>query len=198
MLVNRLLLFISFYGLGGVVVDVDSANMSDGIHRMVDFLHDDKIDGFLIDRYALVLFYTFFHSHPIYGQDVRYIRNYGILTEVTKNGDRYMHGVLLRHYQHFRFLDDFVRSNRDVIDSCNSLFLNAHSRTAKLKHPSDPLFAINGDIFWSAVYSLTTLLVFITVAGLVYEIRKANKYIQNKKSGTNIVEVNNSSCPRSV
>ena len=168
---------------GGVVVDVHSSNMSDGIHQMVGLLHDHKVDGFLIDRYALVLFYTFFDNHPMYAHDVAYIRNYCLLTDVTANSRRYMHGILLKQRQHFHFLDNFVQSNREVIDSCNRLFLNAHSRSARLKQPSDPLFSTDGEMFWPTIYSLVTMLVLIIVAGVAYEARKETKCLQKKKTG---------------
>ena len=108
-----------------------------------------------------------------------------------------MHGILLKNLQHFHFLDNFVQSNRDVIDSCDRLFLNAHSRSARLKQLSDPLFSTDGEIFWPTIYSLVTMLVLIVVAGVVYEVRKETKYLQKKKAGA-VVERNNIFSPKTV
>ena len=45
---------------GGVIVDVKAHTMIDGIATMVEMLRDDRIDGFILDRYTLVLLYAFF------------------------------------------------------------------------------------------------------------------------------------------
>ena len=40
---------------GGVIVDVHAADMKEGIHTMVDMLNQGTIDGFVLDRFALIV-----------------------------------------------------------------------------------------------------------------------------------------------
>ena len=149
---------------------------------MVDLLHDHKIDGFLVDRYALVLFYTFFHNHSVYSRDVSYIKNYGVLTEVRPNCRKYMYGVLVKRLHHYNFLKEFVQSNRDVLDGCNQLFLNNNSRSARIKKPMDPSFSMAGEMFWPTIHSLTTILLVALIIGVVYEFWKKNKWFHKMQN----------------
>lgn len=165
---------------GGSVVDVDAHNMSDGIHKMIDLMHKHEVDGFVLDRYALVLLYTFFTNHPVYAHDVNYMRKHTVLADITKTTKGYTYGALIKDVSHYEFLVDFVRSNREVIDSCNRLFLNVYSRKVRVERKREPLFSTSGDLFLPTFSSLTAVVLIILVCGISCELRKKKNCFRQK------------------
>ena len=157
--------------LGGIVVHIQPANMEEGIHTLVDMLNNNTIDGFLLDQYELMLFYDYFSNHTTYKHDVHYLRTKTQLTHLASKDD-YLYGVLVRDEDDYRFLKNFVLSNRDVMNSCTRLFLSAYSRKVDIHRKSfSELFSTEGDLFWPLFLTCSVLVVLCVMFGVAYELR---------------------------
>ncbi len=147
-------------------MDVDSRNMTEGVHQLVNMLQMNVIDGITLDRYELLLFYQYF-SHS---DDVKFLKQHTMLTEV-KLEQRFIYGILVKTERDYNFLSGFVRSNRHIITACNELFLNMYTRNIRPEKQQHSLFSIDGQLFWPMVYSSITIIALIFACGSLHEIR---------------------------
>lgn len=165
---------------GGVLVDVKQGNTTDGIHQLILKLKEKKIDGFVLDRYLLLLFYRFFDDHWFHKDDVKFLKTMTVKTEITYGEDDYSYGVLVKNDDDYDFLSDFILDNRDVINTCNGLLINQYSSTEKDRYEPNPLFSSSGEVFWPSFLVSMILLALICVFGFFYELRR-RKNIKRKK-----------------
>ena len=158
---------------GGILVEVERENITDGIHKLVALLHLSDIDGFVLDGYELMLFFHQYKEHPVYKDDIQYIRSHTLVTEV-EHIDQLSYGVLVKDEEDYQFLSGFVLSNRDVIDSCTSLYLNNYSRKVQVKQyqKETSMFSVEGALFWPSFVACAIFIFLIFVCGATYELRK--------------------------
>ena len=177
---------------GGILVEVDRKNITDGIHKLVSMLHESDIDGFVLDGYELMLFFDRYKDHPVYKDDINYIRSHTSVTEV-KHFDQLSYGVLVRDEEDYQFLSGFVLSNRDVIDSCTSLYLNNYSRKVQVKQyqKEASMFSVQGALFWPSFVACAVFIFVILVCGVTYEIRKKSEGRVFRKSQLKVAEKRN-------
>ena len=87
-----------------------------------------------------------------------------------------MYGVLIKREEDYNFFSDFIQSNRDVISSCNALFLrNFTQRSGVLSHKHSQ-YSMDGEIFgpqvfWPVFLCCAILIVAIFVCGIAFEIK---------------------------
>ena len=67
---------------GGILVEVERENVTDGIHKLVALLHLSDIDGFMLDGYELMMFIDLFKDDPVYKHDINYIKKHTLVIEV--------------------------------------------------------------------------------------------------------------------
>ena len=77
----------------------------------------------------------------------------------------------------FNFLVDFVRDNRQVINTCNTLLLNKHSLdiSKDIARHDSPLFSPKGDMFWSTIIVGCSAIGFVVCSGIFYEWYRTKK-----------------------
>ena len=157
---------------GGVIIDVHGGNITQGIHLMIEMLKSHQIDGFALDKYEMMLFYHHFQKHTTHTQDKEFIKHYTIMQEIAITDD-YYYGVLVKNQDDYDFLEDFVSSNRDVINSCNALFLSKYSRQMRISFEEPhSLLAEKGDFFWPMFTSCAIVVTLIMIGGWLYEWRR--------------------------
>ena len=160
---------------GGLLVDVDCNNITDGIDRLVQMLHTGDIDGFVIDRYELLLFWDHFGNDRNLENSVRYLKTHTVFTEISHQ-DELMYGVLIRAEEDYQFLSEFVQNNRDVISSCNSLFLHNYTRRSGVLNHRHSTYSMDGEIFgphifWPAFVCCGVLIFLFIIFGISYELK---------------------------
>ena len=146
-------------------------------------LKSKKIDGFVLDRYELMLFYDLFKDDPKFGEDVFYIRTHTLLTPITHN-EQHAYGILVADEEHYEFLSHFMISNWEVIKSCKSLFLNSYSRHLHLHHERGKMFSTKGELFWPSFTTCAIILLLILFVGGLYECmrnKKPSRFVPPKK-----------------
>ena len=185
---------------GGILIDVPRDNITDGIHKLVDMLHREYIDGFVLDRYELMLFYDLFKDDPKFDEDVFYLRTHTILTPITHT-EQHAYGLLVADEEHYEFLSHFMISNWEVIKSCTSLFLNSYSRHLHLHREKGKMFSTKGELFWPSFTTCAVTLLFILMVGGLYEwmrnkIPSRFELLEKRKRG-NITYVKQSQQPSS-
>ena len=157
-------------GEGGMIVDVDKDNIATSIHQLVQMLHEDAIDGFVIDKYELMLFYDHFKESDVYKRTVEYLRNHCIHTEISRP-KHLMYGLMVKNIHDYNFLADFIRSNMDVISSCTNLFLSNYTTGRGIVGQRRSLFSTDGGMFWPSFTACGTVIIVIIVCGSLYEFR---------------------------
>ena len=160
---------------GGVLVEVDSSNITDGIKHLVEMLHEKEIGGFVIDRYELLLFCELFADDDNFKDAVESIRDHMMLTELS-HAEELMYGVLIKAEENYQFLSEFIQSNRDVISGCNSLFLRRFTRKSSVMNHQPSMNAMKGELygpqmFWPAFLSCAVLVIIIGIFGFIYEVK---------------------------
>ena len=153
---------------GGIIVDINPPNMMEGIHLLLQMLDNKTIDGFLLDRYELMLFYKFFQNDTTYRHDVEYLRSKTVLTHMVSE-EEYMYGVLVKEEEDYWFLESFVLSNRDILNSCTRLFLSAYSKEVGVHRKTFSLFSIDGEMFWPSFIACSVLVMICVVFGFAHE-----------------------------
>ena len=155
---------------GGILIDIKSEDVTDGIMRLVTMLERRAIDGFVLDTYSMLLFQHHFSKDSRYQHVLHYIRTRTTRTEYLYSVDKYAYGVLVRDNEDYDFLQDFVTNNRDVIYTCNNLLISNYSFHQKVAHLTHPLFATNGMLFWPLFLSLSIIIFGICCFGFSYDL----------------------------
>lgn len=156
---------------GGILVDIEKENITEGVHELIHMLINRRIDGFVLDRYALLLLYI--HSERI-GSDnhVKFLKTRTILTEMSYNRDAYSYGILVKNYDDFVFLSEFIFDNKDVINTCNDLWINNRSSVMTFLSLKNQLFSTSGEIFWPTITVIGTIIAVIILYGVFFEFRR--------------------------
>lgn len=157
---------------GGILIDVESPTISDGIHDLIEMLKNENIDGFILDKYALLIFHREMQEVDLYSEDVTFLKTKTRRAEILHTDKRYSYGILVKSTEDYVFLGDFVRDNRIVLNTCNQLLIN---KFGKMEMPDDepsPLLSISmsNKLFWTTFIIITSVLTIICSFGMVYEI----------------------------
>ena len=168
---------------GGVLVEVESSNITDGIKHLVQMLHEKEIGGFVIDSYELLLFCQLFADDDNFKHAVESIRDHMMLTELS-HAEELMYGVLIKAEENYQYLSEFIQSNRDVITGCNSLFLRKFNRNSGVVNHPRSINAMKGElfgpqIFWPAFLSCGVLILIICLFGFIYEMKIRSRSSNN-------------------
>ena len=139
-----------------------------GIERLVEMLDTKTIDGFVMDKYELMLFYQHFQHNQLYKHTVEYVRKKCLLTEIP-HSDQLMYGIIVKQKRDYDFLVDFIRSNMDVINSCTDLFLTNYTRRTDIVVEKISLFSIDGGMFWPSLTACGVVIGVIVACGAGYE-----------------------------
>ena len=166
---------------GGIMVDVECANATDGITEMIKRLQRKEIDGFVLDRYVLLVFYDLFADDTRYKDDIAFLKRNAVRTAVFIP-TKHFYGVLTRDEEDFEFLSHFARYNRDVFNTCNGLLINSLASHQKQEEIENPLFSTSGEVFWPAFLTAIGSIVFISIFGIIYELRRRKIRFYKEKS----------------
>lgn len=167
---------------GGALIEVNSnGDASEGIHQMVHMLNTKQIDGFVLDKYTILLFYNKFKNSSKYKHDIAYLKTKTIHTELQSR-EQFAYGVLVQKDSDYIFLADFVKDNRVVINTCNSLLINSLHRDERIETERNPLFSTSGDIFWTSFLTIIILIVFMFIVGVFYETWRKQQPPERKSS----------------
>ena len=156
---------------GGILHDVDPPNLMDGVRELTKMLDNKTIDGFLLDRYELMLFYKYFQNDSDYKREVDYLRTNTLLTSVSMK-EQYLYGALVKDEEDYRFLEGFVSSNRNILNSCTRLFLSMYSREVKVAAENVSLFSTKGEMFWPSFVACSIMVALCVLVGGTYEVRR--------------------------
>lgn len=156
---------------GGIIVDIERSNMTDGIKELVSMLKTQQIDGFVLDRYTLLLFKKFFDKDLRYGDDVKFLRTQSVSTEI-KVSDKYLYGFLVKDDEDHEFLFDFVKDNSEVLNTCNQLLINKYSANMSLEAGKASLFSPSGEMFISSTVAMIVCIFGICCFGIIYQRRR--------------------------
>ena len=167
---------------GGILIDLEPKNTADGIHNMITMLKNKEIDGFVLDRYTLLVVYRHFEGSLNYKDDVDFLKFKTIQTEVSYTKDQFFYGFLVKNLDDYEFLADFVTDNRDVINTCNGLLINNFTSSAHDGHVTNPLFSTSGDFFWPAFISMSTVIVLICCFGVLPATFRAQRRLSRREA----------------
>ena len=156
---------------GGIIIPLKrSGNFSSAIVRLIGMLDAGEVDGFVLDKYEMMLYYNHFQANPHY-QFANNILKKTQLSEISHKDD-FSYGILVKNVSNYNFLEEFVTSNRDIINSCNNLLLRKYTRRLRLLHPKHSIFTTEGEIFWPTFMSCSVLVVIIFLCGTLYELKR--------------------------
>lgn len=172
---------------GGTLVDV-KANLADGIRQLINMLENKEIDGFVLDRYSLMSFYSHYENHERYKKDIHYLRTKSLLTEL-QHTEAFLYGVLVKNVEDYEFLEDYMKSNRDVINTCTNLFLNSYSRQVRVYQEKISLFSTKGQMFWPSFVICISIIVIICIFGVIYgySMKKSHNSKDTKSYGNGVL-----------
>ena len=131
-----------------------------------------------------MIFFDLYKDHPMYKEDINYIRSHTIVTEIS-HIDQLAYGILVKDEEDYQFLADFLLSNQDVIDSCTSLYLNSYSRKVQVKQyqRATSMFSVDGVFFLPSLVVCVVLVFIIFACGVTYELRKKpGRYVLGRNS----------------
>ena len=158
---------------GGITIPVqqeENGKFSAAIAKLILMLSKGEIDGFVLDKYEMMLYYNEFDGNPNY-QETNELLKKTTLTEITHEED-FSYGILVKNIEDYHFLEEFVTSNRDVISSCNNLLLRKYTRKFRRLHPKHSIFTTEGEIFWPTFMSFSVLVAIIVVCGTIFELKR--------------------------
>ena len=165
---------------GGVLVDIEPNNATNSIHQLIEKLKKKEIDGFVLDRYLLLLFYQFFEHSESHSDDVQFLKTQTIRTEISYSEDQFSYGILVKESVDYEFLADFMMDNRDVINTCNGLLINNFSTAMKYDRLENPLFSTSGEVFWPSFLTGMIIIAMICLFGFLYEMFRRHERYRNK------------------
>ena len=159
---------------GGIIEDAERKNVEEGIAGLIQRLLDKTLDGFVLDRYMLLMFCNYFKDDPRYTKEIAFMKSDSIRTEVALQRRRF-YGILTRTEEDYEFFVHFVKNNRDVFDTCNNLLINSIANEQYKDAVDNPLFSSSGQVFWPAFTVSMGCVVFIFIFGTFYEINRKRK-----------------------
>lgn len=183
---------------GGRVVTVNYDNLHNGFSKMVAMLRQEKIDGFLLDKWTLrrvtqiiqVLNKDKKVTDKTRGQ-ITYFMQETIRTEKTINWEKFSYGILVRDreiYEYFRnaFTDNRLReelrlSLSYVRQKTRSTRKYGNIFYSEMSH----LFSPQGAFFGRAIATISCLIGAILVFGVYYEWKRRREFAKasDKSSG---------------
>ena len=90
--------------LGGILIEVELGSATQSIFGMIRMLQNKDIDGFVLDRYTLVLFSTH-HSKHLHGvsevmkEGVEYLLHKYVHTDMTYAAEKLSYGILVKNIE---------------------------------------------------------------------------------------------------
>ena len=172
---NRLYDAIVVAKNGGVLIQIRQINATDGIHQMVLMLKNKHINGFVLDKYTMLLFNRVFENTATHKNVVNFLKTKTVRTEISHTGEQFFYGVLVRNLNDYDFLAEFIKDNRVVLNTCNSLLINKYSSEGKEDQVRNPLFSTSGDIFWSSFITIIIIIIVMFCFGMLYELMRKRK-----------------------
>ena len=169
---------------GGVIVPVNG-NITSGVKNLVEMMRAGSIDGFVFDKYEMLLVVQNFAQNPRMKPQLDHLREETILTEMERIQDL-NYGILVKDEEDYEFFSEFLTSNRDVINSCTTMFINAYSRNVSMHHERESIFSIEGDVFWPSFLSCTFSIAILFTCGAVYELKKKYSRRKDTKGGYSV------------
>ena len=157
---------------GGILIDIQPMNVPDGVRDLIIMLKNKEINGFVLDRYTLLLLYRHFENIDIYKDVIEFLKTRTIQTEMSYMRDEFSYGILVKDKEDYTFLSEFVMGNRDVLNTCNDLLINKYSSEVRVEPIKNPLFSTSGKVFLPTVIALSIIITLITCYGILYDIRR--------------------------
>ena len=168
----------------GIVIQTPEVNITEGIHHLVESLQKNFIDGFVLDRYTLLLFYAHFEKDPRYLPDIEYIKGNTILTNIHYDHEL-SYGAILQNAEDYHFFMNFIENSKEVINTCNNLFINNKTNQyMKVNEEKNLLFSVSGETFFYTLSTLLAVLVLICCFGLFYEFNRKSRLAKSPSSLT--------------
>ena len=164
----------------GVLRHVEADNTTHGIDNLVQQLNAGVVDGFVIDRYTLLLFYDHFANDPYHQHNIEYIRDQTTVTQLTHAGT-YYYGVLIKNEEEYQFLHDFLKDNNDVVKTCNRLLMSNLSRAVNMRKEKHPMFSTKGQLFLPTFVVVLVINISIFCFGVFYEFKRQSTPNDNKQ-----------------
>ena len=150
---------------GGILIDIEHINIFDGIARLIQMMRRKEIDSFVLDRNTYLMF--IYSSNR--SDDVNYLMQKTLQTEKEHVGDNLFYGILVKSYDDYEYLVDYILDNLDIINTCNGLVINQYVGKVKSAHINH-LFSSSGAYFWEWFTVLIIIILFICVFGIMYEL----------------------------
>lgn len=150
---------------GGILVDVYEKSDTEGIVRMVQMLKNKKIDGFILDRYAFIVFTRHYSKHLTNGtnkelrEGIEFLLLKCIFTEKI-NQEKLSYGILVTYKEDYDYFADFVLDNPEAINTCNGLMINNYKLDLNHSDIINPLFSTSGKIFWPT-FAILLAVIFV-------------------------------------
>lgn len=157
---------------GGILVDVHTDTLFDGIHELIEMLRNETVDGFVLDKYTLLLFHQEMQTVDPYKKDVIFLKTKTRRTEVFNQNEKYSYGILVKDRIDYVFLAGFVKDNKIVLDTCNRLLINRYSSEELTVDEPLPLLSLSlsNRMFWLTFFVISIVLIIICLFGITYEI----------------------------
>ena len=161
---------------GGIVMEANQENITDGVSKLNHLLHLSEIDGYVLDKYEMLRFFDHYKNHPQHKKEIDYIRSHAIITE-TDHIDKLAYGILIKEEEDYQFFRDYMLSSQEIITSCTNLFINSYSRKVQVKQYQRelPTFFLEGRLFLPSLVVCAVLILIILSCGAAYELRKKPK-----------------------
>ena len=154
----------------GGIAKPTAAGGAVGVSQVVEMLRRNEIDGFVLDRFTMITFHTFFQNHPDFKSVESYFHSAVDRSELSYNGEKLSYGILLKRVEDYNYLAEFVLDNQQVINTCNGLMLNSYSAAISLRGGAvNPLFSTTGGLFWPSVIIGSAAIGCIVSFGILYE-----------------------------
>lgn len=161
---------------GGIRTESKTTNSTtSAIHQLIQMLRSKEIDGFVLDRYTLIVVIDYLDK-----QDADFLRSKTIRTEISYIGNKLSYGMLVKNVEDYDFFADFVIDNLNVINTCSNIVINEGSRRIRVNDVENPLFSINGGVFWPSFTIVSCLIIVMCMYGAVYEILRRRVYRHEK------------------
>ena len=159
---------------GGVLIDIEPVNATEGIRQLISKLKRKEIDGFVLDKYMLLMYNYHFKNSSKYKDAVDFLKKKTIQTEIVYTGGQFSYGILVKDLDDYQFLVDFVIDNREVLNTCNNLLINSYSKRESVDKVINPLFSSSSGIFWQSFINICITIIIICCFGILYEFQRGN------------------------
>lgn len=174
---------------GGTVVQNGPSNAIDfdqDVTQMIYKLKNDEIDGFVLDRQTLMhftdrlMFNREENENEAINAMVKFFFEETLRTETKYDGKRFTYGVLIRDRADYEYFKDYIHTRNEHNTLLYAMdwsdFLNdAKSDNFALYSPDYELLFSPKEYFKRSMYVICSIIVFILLFGLVYEMRWRQK-----------------------